>query len=464
MTHKMTKVLFVLLLEGCVFGGNVPSASAEEVALSLEESVQMALDYSRTVSSAEANADAAEGKLSSARRSAGPKLSWSSQAYHVSGSDYREADFDSTYSNKMVLSIPIYTGGQIEHTIKGYRYQVNSADMGVEGAKQKVRYDAMEAYYNVLQKENLLRVAESSVNMADTQIKVLNAQFNEGTVARSDVLQMEVQKADYQQKMLGAQGDLSIAKVTLCSLLGLPEETEIKPTNGLSYQPCSWELDNCISYALVHRPDKVAAEYAVKQANEEKETAKRGWRPSVSGVVNRQIVGKEPFKQNRNGNWEAGLELSWNLFDNGVTAANVQAAKKNAEKLAFDAEEIERNVRLDTQKAYVQMRVAEEKIATLGTAVKQAEKSYHLASVRYMEGVDSILNVMDAQDKLATARTNYYSALYEYNMNKAGLYRAMGIPVGIDVPRYVEAELSGCSPQKATEEARLPEVNVEMNP
>lgn len=464
MTQKMAKVLFVLLLEGCMLGEAVHSAAAEEVELSLEESVQMALDYSRAVASSQANAEAAALKLSSARRSAGPTLSWSSQAYRVAGSDYRQADFDSTYSNKMSLSIPLYTGGQIKHTIKGYRYQVNSADMGVEGAKQKVRYDAMEAYYNVLQKENLLQVAESSVNMADKQIKVLNVQFDEGTVARSDVLQMEVQRADYQQKMLGAQGDLSVAQVTLCSLLGLPEGTEIKPTNSLAYQPCSWELSNCISYALLHRPDKVAAEYAVKQANEEKETAKRGWRPSLSGVVNRQIVGKEAFKQNRNGNWEAGLELSWNLFDNGVTAANVSAARKNAEKLAADAEEIERNVRLDTQNAYLQMRVAEEKIATMGIAVKKAEKSYELASVRYMEGVDSILNVMDAQDKLVEARTNYCSALYEYNMNKAGLCRAIGIPVGINVPRYVEAELAGCSPKKAVKAAELSETNVEMNP
>ena len=73
------------------------------------------------------------------------------------------------------------------------------------------------------------------------------------------------------------------------------------------------------------------------------------------------------------------------------------------------------------------MKTAEEKIHTTEKAVEQAKRNNVLAEVRYKEGVDIMLKVTDAQEKLVRARTNYYTALYEYNLNKAALERAMGV-------------------------------------
>ena len=62
---------------------------------------------------------------------------------------------------------------------------------------------------------------------------------------------------------------------------------------------------------------------------------------------------------------------------------------------------------------------------------------------------------MDAQEKLTSARTNYYTALYNYNTSKAALDKAMGIPIDIDVPRYVAAQQNGDSPKNALKNALL---------
>ena len=80
-----------------------------------------------------------------------------------------------------------------------------------------------------------------------------------------------------------------------------------------------------------------------------------------------------------------------------------------------------------------------------------------IAEVRYEEGVDILLAVTDAQEKLTQARTNYYTALYDYNLNKAALAKAMGVPVDIDVPRYVAATEEGKSAPRAFDEAALHE-------
>ena len=84
-----------------------------------------------------------------------------------------------------------------------------------------------------------------------------------------------------------------------------------------------------------------------------------------------------------------------------------------------------------------------------------------IAEVRYQEGVDILLAVTDAQEKLTQARTNYYTALYDYNLNKAALAKAMGVPVDIDVPRYVAARDGGKSEPRALDEASLHPVQKE---
>ena len=107
------------------------------------------------------------------------------------------------------------------------------------------------------------------------------------------------------------------------------------------------------------------------------------------------------------------------------------------------------------QNAFLTLRAAEKNIATTKTAIASAEEDFKIAQVRYAAGVGTNLDVMDASTKLTQTKTNYYDALYNYNTAKANLDKAMGIPVGIDVTRYVSAESEGKSAQKAREEAAL---------
>lgn len=451
MLRRMLPVFFVCCGTLAVSG----TADAAALRLSLEECVERTLASDQAIVSAEANAESSAWQMRSARRAAGPTVSWGAQAYRIGGRDYREAPFDKTFNNTLSVEIPLYTGGQIEGAVERYRQQTNAAMFGIEGEMQAARFRAVEAYYNVLQRENLVQVAESAVRMVSEQLRLLNIQFNEGAIARSDVIQMQVQMAEYEQSLIGARGDLAVAEATLCSVVGLPAGTEIELADTLTYEPYEPSLEECTDYGLRNRPDRAAADARIMEAEAQRATAMHGSRPRVVGVLTKNMVGSEAFRQDRNANWRAGLELRWNIFDNQVTAADVRAAEKAREKAVADANETERVVRLDIRRAYTQMRTAEEKIHTAHAAIEQAQKNNMLAEVRYKEGVDIILKVTDAQEKLVRARTNYYTALYEYNLNKAGLARAMGVSVAMDVPRDRMAAEHGRSPLQAAGDAAL---------
>ena len=134
---------------------------------------------------------------------------------------------------------------------------------------------------------------------------------------------------------------------------------------------------------------------------------------------------------------------------------DVNRLEQSIAKAKEAAAQTDDQIRLDVRTAYLGLQAAEKNIQTTSVAVTRAEEDYKIAQVRYSAGVGTNLDVMDANEKLTTARTNYYTALYNYNTSKASLDKAMGIPVDLDVVKYTEAEQAGDTAPKARDAAKL---------
>ena len=464
---------------------------AEQVQLTLAESISMALSGDESIESADAQREAAVHALKAAKRSKGPVFSWNAQASKIGGRNYKSANdahdaygdphagnyrpvyfdgtqlfpgspvtvgsyaYHNTFANSWNLTVPIYTGGQLEGQIAANRYQLNRADMDSENMRQTVRYQAAEAYANLINRENIAEVAKEAVDKGNTQMELIRAQFEEGAVAEADLLMMKVTIANYKQNLVNAEAAVAVAKSTLASVVGLPQDTDIEPMNVFSYEPYDKDLPACEAYALTHRPDGLAAEYDIKTASAQMETAKAGYRPKVSASAAQSISSNAPFRSERSNAWEAGLNISWNIFDNGVTRENVRQADANIRAYEARARKVKKNIQLETRTAWLEMKAAEQNIVETDAAVKQAEDSYVIAQVRYEEGVDVLLGVTDAHEKLVQARLNHLTALYQYNLSRAKLEKAMGVPVAVDAQRYKEAEEEGASSPRALHDASV---------
>ena len=121
----------------------------------------------------------------------------------------------------------------------------------------------------------------------------------------------------------------------------------------------------------------------------------------------------------------------------------MQQAKAQQRKAESVARQQIEQIRLEIREAYTNLKIAEKNIGVTFGAVKQAEEQYLIAQVRYEEGVDTNLTVMDAQEKLTEARTNYTTALYNFNTSRAQLEKAMGVPIDIDAALYAAAVEDG---------------------
>lgn len=447
--------------------------SAETRSLNIDEAIELALENNRLIEQSEEDRDMARWNLSAIRRSSGPRLSWSSSSTRIGGRYYNgyrtrryqaydmsseERDYyfgsgsishyplyRSENYNRLNLSMPLYTGGRLEGQRKSARYGLNSADLNLEDAKQRVKWQTAQAYYRALQYRDNINVRQEAINLLNEHLRTVQIQFEVGTVAMADVLATNVQLANNRQSLNTAQGNYENALAELNNIIGLPADTDlILDDSNQDYSTYANSEAACLKYALEHRPDGISAAYAVKQAEASVSATKSGFRPSVSAVIQGSMSGEGAFKADHvNEQWTAGIELSWDIFDNKVTSAQVQQAKAQQRKAESVARQQLEEIRLEIREAYTNLKIAEKNIGVTFGAVKQAEEQYLIAQVRYEEGVDTNLIVMDAQEKLTEARTNYTAALYNFHTSKAQLEKAMGVPIGIDAALYMAAVEDG---------------------
>lgn len=417
--------------------------AADTMEINLADSVRLAMENNRTIKQSKADQTAAEWNLRSARRATGLTLGWQGTANRVGGAQYEYADSKNAYTNNVAATYPLYTGGKNENTMEARQYATNVADFNLERTKQSIRYNTMQQYYRVLQTRNAIDVQEDSVRRLKVHLDNVNAQYRVGTVAKADVLQSQVNLANAEQNLVTAQADYDVAQATLNNLMGVPTATKLNIKDDLRYNKYSLTEEACTSYALENRPDHLAAIYSVKRAEATMDVAKAGWRPTVNAQVVKYLSGTKPFRQDSTDYWTAGVSANWNVFDNGVTEAAVKAAQADLEKANEVLAKSEEDISLEVRRNYLNLLAAEKNIHTMKVAVEEAEENYKIYQVRYSAGVDTNLNVMTAEEKLNSARMNYYTALYNYNTYKAALDTAMGVPVDMSAYNYdVEAKKS----------------------
>lgn len=436
-------------------------ASAEFHELNLDDCIDLALKNNRTIEQSVELRENAKWVLKRQRRATGPSMTWSSAINKIGGNDYvtrrasSNSNYDHTFDNTLRLSYPLYSGGKNENNIASAQLNLNSADLNLENTKQQVVFDTTSAYYDVLRNKSLVAVKENSVNLLQKHLDQAVSKFQIGVVPGSDILSSKVQLANAVQALVTSRNDYDNALATLSNLIGLPISDDLLIKDNMYYQKLALNLQECTDYAFKHRPDGISALYAVKKAEKDIAVIKANRLPQVNAQVSKVFNGEKPFNKDHNDNWAAGLSISWNVFDNNVTSAQVHENEATLRRLQSVYEQTREKIELDVLKAYNNLVASEKNILTTQVAVKQAEEEYGIARVKYDEGVGTNLEVMDAQEKLAESQTNYYTALYNYNVAKAQLDKAMGVPVYIDVVLYDESVQNGKSADLAWKDSIL---------
>lgn len=434
------------------------SVFAATLELDLEETIQRALLTNPSVKIAEYNRKAAKADYSAAKSARGISISLS----HDSGrGGYADPQYnqqlriwtkgiDNSHSNSITASLPIFTGGELQGQIGQAKANYRSMLSAEEQAYNEMKETATTGYFNMLNATNMKALRQESVDRLQAHLDNVIAQYNVGIVARADVLRSEVELANAQQNYITASNEYDVAEATLNNIIGTPLGTTLLLKDRLQYEPYENDMAYCLAYSEQHRPELKQAEYAIDSAEAALVVARSGHMPKVYANASNNWGGNgSDWPGDDDENWSVGVTASMNVFDSGVTWSKIHAAQENLAKAKESQRQIKDNVELEVRTDYLNLREAEKRITTTQVAVASAEEDYHIAVVRYQAGVGTNIDVMDAQEALTQAKTNYYQALYNYNTSKAALNTSMGVGVPVPEPRTFPEPVEDTAAQAA---------------
>lgn len=423
------------------------SVFAATLELDLEETIQRALLTNPSVKIAEYNRKAAKADYSAAKSARGISISLNHDSGRGGYADYAWRNVNggapiwtksigNSHSNSITASLPIFTGGELQGQIGQAKANYRSMLSAEEQAYNEMKETATTGYFNMLNATNMKALRQESVDRLQAHLDNVIAQYNVGIVARADVLRSEVELANAQQNYITASNEYDVAEATLNNIIGTPLGTTLLLKDRLQYEPYENDMAYCLAYSEQHRPELKQAEYAIDSAEAALVVARSGHMPKVYANASNNWGGNgSDWPGDDDENWSVGVTASMNVFDSGVTWSKIHAAQENLAKAKESQRQIKDNVELEVRTDYLNLREAEKRITTTQVAVASAEEDYHIAVVRYQAGVGTNIDVMDAQEALTQAKTNYYQALYNYNTSKAALNTSMGVGVPVPEPR-----------------------------
>lgn len=397
------------------------TAFSAPLSLSLQDSVTYALQNNPAVKIAQAEQEKSAWGVSEAQGGKLPTLSLGS-SYNIKSNNPSGGDGD--LSNSLRLSMPLYSGGRIEGQIDQAKQQADISILGLDKAKAQVKLDTVTSYFTVLQTANLLEVNNQTVANMEEHLQSVQAKYDVGVVAKSDLLRSEVELANARQNVIKAENNYLLAKNSLLNNMMLDAATELSLTESLVYQPYAKSMEESLVLAKKNRPDIAQAQATVAIAATGIDLAKSGRLPSVSlGASSGWSEGILPSSDN----WTVGVSASWNLYDAGTTGAKIKQADASLTKAQEQARQVETSALLEVRQNYLSMTEAKKRLGTTDVAVAKAQEDLYIAREKYNAGIGTNLDVIDAQLALTQAKTNRIQGLYDYNVSMAKLNKAIGM-------------------------------------
>lgn len=410
-----------------------PLARAE----TLEQALDQAVKADLRMASGQRQVDAAGDSVQAARALAMPRVSVEGAYLSLSEQPAMVVDLrplplprtelplaeKSSGAWRVGATLPVYTGGRIQHTVEAAEQGVAAAQQDVARTVQDVRLNAAEAYANVLRASRLLAVAESSVQTLAIHERDVSGLHRQGLVALNDVLAVQVALANATQDRIRVDNALQMARAAYNRQLGraLDAVVTLDEVNAVD---SGESIERATERALANRAELQALDHQTQALRRQADAARGAERPQVAVSAGYNHVQNRYLAQE--GTWSVLLGVQWNLFDGGLARHQASALNAKADAAADMRRDAQTQIALQVRNAWLAVRESRSRIDTAQAALAQADENLRVARDRYQSGVGTNTEVLDADTLRVRSQSNHFGAVYDNVVAVMRLRRSVG--------------------------------------
>ncbi|MGD0403296.1 MAG: TolC family protein [Candidatus Acidiferrales bacterium] len=422
------------------FTGSVPSPLVPGVLpISLEDAINRGLKQNLGLLLSSQDVGSARGQRWQQLSSLLPNLTTTS---YVDQSQINLAEFGFSFKIPNA-SIPSVVGPFTYYDSRAYVTQsvfdwkainnTHSASQNVKAAQYTVK-DARDLVvlavgYNYLQAiadEARIETAEAQVNTGQALYNQAADQLKAGTSPAIDELRAHVELQTRQQQLIQAKNDLAIQKLIVARVIGLAPGQEFDLTDKSPYEPLEGiTVEDALKRAYATRSDFQAALATVSSEEYSRRAAHAGYYPSLSVSGDYGVAGTYS-NLFTHGVFDMRATLNIPIFQGGKVHGDVLVADAQLQQSRDRLESLRAQIDADVRTALFNLESSAQQVVVAKSNVGLADESLRQSRDRFAAGVTNTVEVVQAQEAVASAHENYISALYSYNYSKIALARAIG--------------------------------------
>jgi outer membrane protein TolC len=302
---------------------------------------------------------------------------------------------------------------------------VKAAQFTYKDAREMVVLAVGNSYLESIAAAARVETAQAQVASAQALYDKAADQLKAGLSPAIDALRSQVELQTRQQQLIVARNDLAKMKLNLARIIGLAPGQEFVLTEKAPYQAlAALPLDTYLQRAYAGRADYQAALAQLQAAELSRRAAAAGRYPSVDLVANLGDIGVAPGQSN--GTWQVNGGINIPIFAGGRVHSDVIEADAQLKQARSQLGDLRGRIDYEVRTALLDLNAAAEQVEVARSSVDLAEQALSQSQDRFTAGVADNLEVVEAQEAVASAHESYIQSLYAHNLSKVELAHAIG--------------------------------------
>jgi outer membrane protein TolC len=424
------------------FQGSVPSGqpTGTIMDLSLKQAFDLALKYNLGAVESDQTTRAAHAVRLSALNALLPNIS-ARIAASVQQVDFKTLGFNihipgvnipiiagpfSVGDARLYYSQELFSWSNIQNW-KASAQSEAAAQHGYRNDRDLVVYTTGSAYLLVISDMATVESTRAQVQTAQTLYQNSLDQNKQGVIASIDLLRAQVELQTQQQRLIAAQNQLDIDKLTLARIIGLPSGQEFRITDSVPYAPLGGlTLEQAIQQARAARPDYQSAKARLHAAELSARAVSAENYPTLSTSTDFGDIGSPNFgTSHETMNFSVSLNIP--IFQGSRVRADKLQADAALEQRRAELADLEGKIDEQVRTAFLNLNSSSELVSVSKSNIELASQTLAQAQGRFKAGVADNLEVVQAQESVASANQSNIASLYAFNLAKISLAQAMGI-------------------------------------
>ena len=406
----------------------------------LRDCIDYALEHNITIQRNRISAESAQEDVKTAKADFLPSLSGnisqrvvnrpnSARGTIISGDNITTSESKTSYNGSYGIDAnwTVYNGSKRVNTVKQQKLNNRIAELNVAESENSIEESITQIYVQILYAAEAVKVNETTLDVSQAECERARALLAAGSIAKSDLAQLEAQVSTDKYQLVTAQATLQDYKLQLKQLLELDGEKEMTlyiPTLGdenvLSPLPSKTDVYRS---ALTLRPEIEAGRLNVKASELDIDIARSGYIPTISlsaGIGSTNTNGNdftfgEQIKQNWNNS--LGVTVSVPIFNNRQTKSAVQKAKIQKQSSELDLLDNQKALYKTIEGLWLDASSAQQRYVAAIEKLRSTQTSYDLIQEQFNLGMKNTVELLTEKSNLLNAQQETLQAKYMAILN-----------------------------------------------